>query len=171
VLVVAAAVQCGIEPTEDLSWGYGQNTQITGSPAEVVCPLAVAHSITSVDFIKSTLYHTCMDMFSALADPTRRAILEILANCGELTATDICGHFPVSPQAVSQHLKVLRETNLLVMDKRAQKHLYRLNPRTLSQFETWVQQTRQRWEERFAALDEVLVVEQQKRAQREHEQA
>ena len=41
----------------------------------------------------------------------------------------------------------------MVMEKRAQKHLYRLNPQTLSQFEEWVQQTRQRWEERFEALD------------------
>ncbi|WP_236064794.1 ArsR/SmtB family transcription factor [Reticulibacter mediterranei] len=104
-----------------------------------------------------------MDMFVALSDPTRRAILELLANCGELTATDIYGHFPVSPQAVSQHLKILRrEAKLVVMEKRAQRHLYRLNPQTLSQFETWVQQTRQRWEERFEALDKVLEREKQK---------
>src|SRR5215469_17795685 len=100
-----------------------------------------------------------MDMFVALSDPTRRAILELLASFGELTATDIYGHFPLSPQAVSQHLKVLREAKLVLMEKRAQKHLYRLNPHTLSQFETWVQQTRQRWEERFEALDQVLEAE------------
>jgi DNA-binding transcriptional ArsR family regulator len=97
-----------------------------------------------------------MDIFVALADPTRRTILEILANSGELSATAIYEHFPVSPQAVSQHLKVLREANLVVMEKRAQKHVYRLNQETLSQFEVWVQQTRQRWEERFSALDTVL---------------
>ena len=95
-------------------------------------------------------------MFVALADPTRRNILELLANSGELSATVIYEHFPVSPQAVSQHLKVLREANLVVMEKRAQKHLYRLNPQTLSQFEAWVQHMRQRWEERFEALDQVL---------------
>jgi DNA-binding transcriptional ArsR family regulator len=116
------------------------------------------------------LYNMSMDMFVALSDPTRRAILELLASCGELTATDIYGHFPVSPQAVSQHLKVLREAKLVVMEKRAQKHLYRLNPQTLSQFETWVQQTRQRGEERFEALDKVLADEKQKRAQSEQEQ-
>ncbi|HKF35280.1 MAG TPA: metalloregulator ArsR/SmtB family transcription factor [Ktedonobacteraceae bacterium] len=111
-----------------------------------------------------------MDMFVALSDPTRRAILELLASFGELTATDIYGHFPLSPQAVSQHLKVLREANLVVMEKRAQKHLYRLNPQTLSQFEAWVQQTRQRWEQRFEALDKVLAAEKQKLAQTEQEQ-
>ena len=77
-----------------------------------------------------------MDMFVALSDPTRRAILELLASNGELSATAIYEHFSVSPQAISQHLKVLREAKLVVMEKRAQKHLYRLNPQTLSQFES-----------------------------------
>jgi len=103
-----------------------------------------------------------MDMFVALADPTRRTILEILASNGELSATDIYEHFPVSPQAVSQHLKVLREAKLVEMEKRAQKRLYRLNPQTLSQFEAWVTQMRQRWSERFDALDAVLEVEKKK---------
>ena len=106
-----------------------------------------------------------MDMFVALADPTRRNILELLATSGELPATAIYQHFPVSPQAISQHLKVLREAHLVEMDKRAQKHVYRLNPRTLSQFEAWVQQTRQLWEERFEALDTVLAMEKQKGAE------
>ena len=57
----------------------------------------------------------------------------------------------------------------MVMEKRAQKHLYRLNPQTLSQFETWVQQTRRRWEERFEALDKVLEAEKQKLTQGEQE--
>ena len=116
------------------------------------------------------LYNMSMDMFVALADPTRRAILEILASSGELSATAIYEHFAVSPQAISQHLKVLREANLVVMGKRAQKHLYSLNPQTLSQFETWVQQTRRRWEERFEALDKVLEAEKQKLTQGEQEQ-
>src|SRR5437868_15064670 len=99
------------------------------------------------------LYNNYMDMFVALADPTRRNSLELLANSGELPATAIYDKFPVSPQAVSQHLKVLREAKLVDMEKRAQKHLYRLKPQTLSQFEEWVQQTKQRWSERFDALD------------------
>jgi len=103
-----------------------------------------------------------MDMFIALADPTRRHILELLAANGELSATAIYEQFPVSPQAISQHLKVLREAHLVEMEKHAQKHIYRLNPATLSQFESWVQQTRQKWEDRFAALDTVLEREKQK---------
>lgn len=103
-----------------------------------------------------------MDMFVALADPTRRTILELLASSGELTATAIYERFPVSPQAISQHLKVLREAHLVDMEKRAQKHLYRLNPHTLSEFEAWVQNMQQSWSERFDALDVVLENEKKK---------
>ena len=106
-----------------------------------------------------------MDMFVALADPTRRNILELLANSGELPATAIYQNFPMSPPAVSQHLKVLREAHLVEMEKRAQKHVYRLNPQTLSQFEAWVQQMQQRWSERFDALDTVLESEQKKKGE------
>ena len=108
-------------------------------------------------------------MFLALSDPTRRAILEILASSGELPATAIYEHFSVTPQAISQHLKALHEAKLVVMEKRSQKHLYRLNQETLLQFEAWVQQTRQRWEERFSALDTVLEREKQKLVKDEQE--
>lgn len=115
------------------------------------------------------LYNNDMDMFEALADPTRRHIVELLAANGELAATAIYEQFSVSPQAISQHLKVLREANVVKMEKRAQKHVYRLNPQTLSEFETWVQRTRQRWEERFMALDQVLEREKKKLAENNEE--
>ena len=110
-----------------------------------------------------------MDMFVALADPIRRNILELLATNGELSATAIYERFSVSPQAISQHLKVLRQAHLVEMEKRAQKHLYRLNPQTLSQFEAWVQQMQQRWSERFEALDTVLEVEKEQTANSKQE--
>jgi DNA-binding transcriptional ArsR family regulator len=112
-----------------------------------------------------------MDIFTALAEPTRRTIIELLAGSGPLSATEIYEQFPVSPQAVSQHLKVLRETHLVVMEKRAQKHVYRLNQETLSQFEAWVQQTRQRWEERFSALDTVLEREKKQKFARDEQES
>ncbi len=56
---------------------------------------------SNLDLIKEMIYNIAMDMFVALADPTRRTILEILASSGELSATDIYQKFPVSPQAVS----------------------------------------------------------------------
>ncbi len=125
--------------------------------------------VSSIDLIKGMLYNRDMDMFVALADPTRRTILELLASSGELSATALYEQFPLTPQAVSQHLKVLRETHLVEMEKRAQKHLYRLNPHTLSQFEEWVKQMQQRWSERFDALDTVLEREKQKLVKDEQE--
>jgi DNA-binding transcriptional ArsR family regulator len=122
-----------------------------------------------LDLIKQIVYSIHVDMFIALADPTRRNILELLANSGELPATAIYQHFPISPPAVSQHLKVLREAHLVEMEKRAQQHVYRLNPETLSEFEAWVKHMQQRWEERFAALDIVLEREKKKLVQDEQE--
>ena len=103
-----------------------------------------------------------MDKFSALADPTRRNILEMLASSGQLSATEISDKFHVSPSAISQHLKVLREANLVQMEKRAQQRLYQINRDTMVELEAWVKQITQRWNERFEALDEVLEAEKKK---------
>jgi DNA-binding transcriptional ArsR family regulator len=62
-----------------------------------------------------------MDIFSALADSTRRNIVEVLASNEQLSATEICDHFQVSNQAISQHLKILREANLVDVEKSGQK--------------------------------------------------
>ena len=103
-----------------------------------------------------------MDKFSALADPTRRNIIEMLAIHGQLCATEISDKFQVSPSAISQHLKVLREANLVRMEKRAQQRLYRINPEPLLELEEWVSRMRELWDERFEALDKVLQEEMKK---------
>jgi len=103
-----------------------------------------------------------MDVFSALSDPTRRSIIEMLASSGHLSATELYGRFPSSPPAISQHLKVLREANLVVVEKKAQFRLYRVNPEPMRELEDWVKKVTRIWEERFEALDEVLQEEQKK---------
>jgi DNA-binding transcriptional ArsR family regulator len=103
-----------------------------------------------------------MDKFSALADPTRRHILEMLANKGQLSATEISDKFQVSPSAISQHLKVLREAKLVLMEKRAQQRIYQINQQAMVELEEWSRQLRQQWDERFEALDEVLEAEKKK---------
>jgi len=103
-----------------------------------------------------------MDKFTALADPTRRNIIEMLAIHGQLCATEISDKFQVSPSAISQHLKVLREANLVRMEKRAQQRLYRINPEPLLELEEWVSRMRELWDERFDALDKVLQEEMKK---------
>jgi DNA-binding transcriptional ArsR family regulator len=103
-----------------------------------------------------------MDIFYALADPTRRKILELLASQGQLSATQIYANFAVSPPAISQHLKVLREAGLVKMEKRAQQRIYQINPAAMLELEDWSKSLAQHWNQRLDALDELLKVEKQK---------
>jgi DNA-binding transcriptional ArsR family regulator len=100
-----------------------------------------------------------MDTFAALAEPTRRNILEMLANSGQLSATDIYKHFHTSPQAISQHLKILRDTNLVHVEKKAQQRLYKINPEPMLELEGWIKKMTKVWDERFDRLDKVLEME------------
>lgn len=103
-----------------------------------------------------------MDKFAALGEPTRRRILEMLAARGELSASQIGEAFEVSPSAISQHLKALREAGLVQMEKRAQQRIYRLNPEAVGEVEGWAKQMRQLWIGRFDALDRLLQEEKRK---------
>ncbi len=113
----------------------------------------------SIDLIKQYLYNVAMDIFFALADPTRRKIVELLASSGPLTATEICSHFTVSSPAISQHLKVLREARLVQMEKQAQQRIYCLDPASMHDLEDWASRLERLWTERFAALDRLLASE------------
>ncbi|WP_090581886.1 helix-turn-helix transcriptional regulator [Paenibacillus sp. OV219] len=97
-----------------------------------------------------------MDIFTAISDSNRRHIVELLAEKGSLTATDICSYFTVSPQAISQHLKVLREANVVTVEKKAQQRIYRLNEQAIFEVEAWAKRYRQLWSERFEKLDGLL---------------
>jgi DNA-binding transcriptional ArsR family regulator len=110
------------------------------------------------------LYNGDMDAFLALADPTRRAIVELLAQRGELAASEIAAHFPISAPAVSQHLKVLRENNVLLMEKRAQQRIYRINPQAMQEVQSWAAHMARQWQRRFDALDDLLRAETAKQA-------
>ena len=92
----------------------------------------------------------------ALAEPTRRSILEMLAANGGLAATSIYGHFKASPPAISQHLKVLREAKLVRVERRAQKRIYYINPGPMKQLERWIRQFAAIKEAEYQRLDSVL---------------
>jgi DNA-binding transcriptional ArsR family regulator len=94
-------------------------------------------------------------VFAALADPTRRAILARLAQ-GEATVNELAAPFPVSLQAISKHLKVLERAGLIVRGRDAQWRPCRLDPAPLRHVETWMQQYRQFWVERYEQLDSYL---------------
>jgi DNA-binding transcriptional ArsR family regulator len=103
-----------------------------------------------------------MDKFHALAEPTRRQIVEMLAREGLMTAGDIQARFSVSAPAISQHLKVLREAGLVQVEKRAQQRIYRINPESMLELEAWAKRVRELWTGRFDALDALLRAEQSK---------
>ena len=108
-------------------------------------------------------------LFYALAEPTRRDIIELLASNGQLSATDIFDNFAVSAPAISQHLRVLREANVVRVEKRAQQRIYRINPEAMSEIEGWVQQMTKQWNARFNVLDKILEAEKRKLKKGEEE--
>jgi DNA-binding transcriptional ArsR family regulator len=93
--------------------------------------------------------------FTALADPKRRRIVELLAT-GEMAAGDINKHFRVSGPAISQHLKVLRDAHLVRVRVDAQRRVYSLDPKGLDELEEWLTSIRKFWSHRLDALERVL---------------
>jgi DNA-binding transcriptional ArsR family regulator len=95
------------------------------------------------------------DTFAALADPTRRAILERLAE-GEATVNQLAEPFPITVQAVSRHLKVLEAAGLITRGRRAQVRPSRLDAAPLGRAAEWLDQYRRFWDSGFDRLDERL---------------
>lgn len=93
---------------------------------------------------------------AALADPTRRAILERLAN-GEATVNALAEPLKMSLPGVSKHLKVLQRAGLVVQGRDAQRRPCRLNPERLQDVVAWAERFRRNWEEKFQRLDEYLL--------------
>ena len=99
--------------------------------------------------------------FSALADPTRRSILERLAS-GELSVKELAAPFSMSLPAISKHLKVLERAGLIRRGRDAQWRPCRLEAKPLQAVDDWVERYREHWEERFGRLDTLLQQLQEK---------
>lgn len=93
--------------------------------------------------------------FSALADPTRRAILARLAQ-GDATVSDLAAPFDISLPAISRHLKVLEQAGLISRGRDAQWRPCRLETGALEQVDGWVGQYRRLWDKRFERMDSYL---------------
>lgn len=92
---------------------------------------------------------------AALADPTRRRIVELLAD-RERPAGEIADQFTVSGPAISRHLRVLREAGVATYRRDAQRWVYALNPDKITELDRWMRDTLLRWQQRFDALGERL---------------
>ena len=103
-----------------------------------------------------------MNAFAALADNTRREIVLLLAEKGEMSATEISDRFSITAPAVSQHLKVLREAKVIHMKKQAQKRLYSIEESGINEIGEWLTDLKKLWNKRFDALDEYLLEMQSK---------
>jgi DNA-binding transcriptional ArsR family regulator len=94
--------------------------------------------------------------FHAIADPTRRQILDLLREHGPLRAGDLAARFPrISRPGVSKHLRVLRSARLLEQERRGRELWYRLDPMPLSQVEKWVSKYEGFWQDRLQQLKRV----------------
>ena len=93
-----------------------------------------------------------VEALAALADPTRRELLALLA-AGERAAGDLAARFPVSRPAISRHLRVLREAGLVRSRTEGKRRLYALDPRPLRELDDWLEPYRDLWAHRLDALD------------------
>ena len=102
-----------------------------------------------------------MQSLLAIADPTRRRIVELLAR-GEHTAGELVAEFDLSAPAISQHLNVLREAGLVVTRVEGQSRIQTLNPDGLDELEIWLERTRSFWSKRLDALERELRAEDER---------
>lgn len=95
------------------------------------------------------------DIFQAIADPTRRAIIMLLT-VGAMTPNAIAEHFNSSRQAVSKHLKILTECEVVEQEHQGREIYYHLNAKKMNEIEKWLEQFKKLMAKRFNQLDEVL---------------
>lgn len=95
------------------------------------------------------------DVFQAIADPTRRAIITLIA-IQAMTPNALAEHFDTTRQAVSKHLKILTECELVKQEQQGREILYTLEIDKMKEVDKWLEQFRKIWEARFSQLDQLL---------------
>lgn len=95
------------------------------------------------------------DVFQAIADPTRRAILSLLT-LHAMTPNAIAAHFDCSRQAISKHIQILAECHLVEQRQTGREINYHFNAEKMKDVDIWMEQFRKQWESRFDQLDEIL---------------
>ena len=95
------------------------------------------------------------DVFQAIADPTRRAIIALIA-IQAMTPNALAEHFDTSRQAVSKHLRILTECELVTQEQKGREIFYSLEIEKMKEIDKWLEQYRKIWETRLNQLDELL---------------
>ena len=96
------------------------------------------------------------DVFQAIADPTRRAILLLLAASQSMTAGAIAANFDTARPTVSKHLQILTECELLEQEQTGREIYYRLNPEKIREIAEFIEPFRKMWDERFNQLEAIM---------------
>ncbi|UGU15936.1 metalloregulator ArsR/SmtB family transcription factor [Sinomicrobium kalidii] len=102
------------------------------------------------------------DIFQAIADPTRRAIIALIA-LHSMTPNAIAENFKTSRQSISKHLRILTECELVNQEQRGREIYYSLKIEKMKEIDEWLEQYRKIWEARFNQLDEVLLTVKNKK--------
>ena len=95
------------------------------------------------------------DIFQAIADPTRRAILVLIA-AQAMTPNALAERFEISRQATSKHIRILDECDLLMQEKQGREIYYQLKIEKMKEVDVWLEQFRKIWESRYSQLDDLL---------------
>ena len=106
-------------------------------------------------FATEELHNMRRDVFQAIADPTRRAILSLIA-LQAMTPNALAENFHTTRQAVSKHIKVLVECQLVKQEQSGREIYYHFNAKKLKEVDKWLAQFRGMWEDKFSQLDVVL---------------
>lgn len=102
------------------------------------------------------------DIFQAIADPTRRAIIALIA-LQAMTPNALASHFDTSRQAISKHLRILTECELVKQEQQGREIYYQLEVQKMKEIDKWLEQFRKIWETRFNQLDQLLSTMQNKK--------
>ena len=119
---------------------------------------------TVAHILATDWFHELMrrDIFQAIADPTRRAIIALLA-LQAMTPNALAEHFDSTRQAVSKHLKILTECELVKQEHQGREIYYQLEIEKMKEIDEWIAQFRKIWETRFSQLDDVLAAMKKKK--------
>ncbi len=134
-----------------------KNTFAKPNSCTYICNRLVYYSHNNRYFIM-----TRRDIFQAVADPTRRAIIALIA-LQAMTPNAIAEHFDMSRQAISKHLRILTECELLRQDHQGREIYYQLEIDKMKEIDKWLEQFRKIWESRFEQLDHLLSTIQTKK--------
>ena len=102
------------------------------------------------------------DIFQAIADPTRRAIIALIA-IQAMTPNAIADHFDISRQAISKHMRILTECEMVRADQQGREIYYQLKVEKIKEIDKWLEQFRKIWESRFEQLDQLLATIKQEK--------